>query len=1014
MKIDTETFYLYYILLFLDNDMEICQSINETFCSQSIRGTNLDSFHQIHGMSYQFILTEKHCIVNSLKKHFLNSNKELLWIKPVIEHHILKFPQFDQVQNSCKSEFCDQKKQQIFYSRIITLRIRRELFEKISNNPHNYEKNYSIEEIFFILHSYVFSHFDNRISILKNILYLIFQESFDLNDIHYIFIEYTSKIHASSKYLKKLNEKITSSNEINIQQSIDCFLKDHYHQKSNDEFLNDLFSWNLKCVNLFFLIRQKICFQIRRNQTKTDINIFYSSDYESTYDIFIDNFEVLLFFLSDEYIFSCEYFSSEINHFFSRILEIKPSMKFQIDITKIYQRLNSSRNIKIFRENILLENFFEFLFNKINDSILLIIYSNKFNLKKNGKDYELKKFNEKIPFIINESMTISSNILINNINEIGNLLKVLAETILLYSINDNLGKINIIFIGLENNIHQFICGEQTLDRYVASNPYFYNLSIRNRYNELIQLFAINGLNYKERVMFRISGFNQKYENLDFLAGTFNHDFSFFVIDPQYYKTSKSLNLISKLSTSIKNQYSKNNIEMFAQNFELFENNLQISEYLIFHIESHHNKGKQSLKTCQFVGLCSEIINCSFCEQKLSFEIHARDKMNGKEILKLNYNNIFAEEKDSFCCENSKEELEPVFWTPRGLFFDLDIKQTNFHVIILDFLECQSKEKTVSSISENDYLSHIIEINHCYVKILSLKFHVFELISMNNCIIDNDFELFSDKFFDTHLNLSFCDFQLLNPIIVWNFAKIETLDNENDFFSSRDKGYHILELRNCKISIFENIPQYFTRITLSKCEILVTINDISLNTKYFIDQRVKLDKLANLDEKIISSDNSDFDMLIDDCLLPENLKITGSFNLIKMTNCISSLKINSNCHEIEIQNHQGEFSVNSVLNKAISKGTNSLFKFEDKTLILQNLQIHSLVDIELDELDIDNCHINKIDNVKSTLIDIHNSKCSFLIKDSTGFKQFSGENLDFFDAENVQMTMLDYNNSVELN
>lgn len=1022
MIITTESFYFYYVLQFIDDEMKICQSMNETFCSESIQGANTDIFHQKYDKSFQFMFTENHCIVKELNNNTLNSNRELYWMQKFIEYHLKIYHlhhYFNQKNILFNAKEGEQERSNVFFVRKLDLKMKIKLFEKLTNNSNYYKKDYSVEEIFFICYSHAFSIFDNRIIILKNILYLLLQGLFNFNDIYHEFLKNSTENYKQSINLKKINEQINASNEIELSYFIDQFLTENLDYKSNDTFMHELFHWHNNCLNMVFLIQQTFSFQVKNNNAIL-FQINHSSNCESKYDFTIQDSINFIPLLSDKSIFSCNDFQIEMNEFFNHLLQMRKNMKLKIEITEFWRNFKKIENVKIIEKCINFENFLGFLLDKTNSSITLIIESIEFSiLQKNNQYQQSSTFSESTNFCDGESLLISSFILIQKNLKIGHFLKDIAKSILSnfkkYKFTDNL---RIISLYANHFIHQF---SHSLDTFtnenIFLNQYLQCGGMEKLSDDQNELFFIDGTHYSGFDLISIERCDQKFQNLDFFSGIVNDTFSLYVVDPQSNMTSSSFNLITELNKNSKNKFPANDVKLYNDHdlflIESYSDNI---EYFIFHYFLQYEEQILTNLNCSFVDSFKKMDNCIHCDQKLIFDLNIKKNEPEKQILKLYYNKVNEVKNFIYMQTNYKETQNTSFRKLSDIYFDFEIMNSNFHLILQNIFECVSINRDLASIHKHDIaISHQIDINHSIVKFLSPNFHIFDFITLNNCIIESNFELFSEKFYNTYMNIKFLNFRLSSRLTICNFAVIEPLGDFNKFHSEQDENYHTIQIENCKITIFKYIPQYISHIKLTNCTILFLDSiDIS-NTESSVDQCISNLKSSELIEKQhkLVGQNDNLDFCLNNCILHGNLLISGIFHSIKITNCSSNFTLEANYKEIDIQNHQGQFSIYPIVEMAISKGENDLLKIHNKTLDLRNLKIKNISNTKFNEIEINNCEINKIDNVQSSVFDILNSKCSFQICLSNIVQKYSGEMVNFHISENFYTTLLYYDISEEI-
>lgn len=268
--------------------------------------------------------------------------------------------------------------------------------------------------------------------------------------------------------------------------------------------------------------------------------------------------------------------------------------------------------------------------------------------------------------------------------------------------------------------------------------------------------------------------------------------------------------------------------------------------------------------------------------------------------------------------------------------------------------------------------------------------------MNNCKLEFDCEIFTEKFCDLQLQMKFFRFQFFKPIKIFDFAQIESINEESKFDSQKFFSNYELKIENCKISICSSIPKYISSLKFSKCQIVISDDFFFENTKNlsaFTNQiEEHSQKIQNKKMNIIigNYENLIFDVV--NCVLPDNLLISGIFRTINLTDSVTNkIFINSNYQFLEIQNQKGEVTISSIIQKAIFGGEYSYINIRsnENTIFLDNLHIDVISNLDVDRIDIENCQIQNIDNVSGAYIKILNTKCSFQIMNTNEMKKYSG-------------------------
>lgn len=935
MNITTESFYLYYLLQFIDNQLQIYTTIDETFCRQAILEEKTELFEQFQKKSYQFIYTDRHCIVKPLKDYNEKLDYKSQWIKSLMKYHFKNFSnyQIDTTSNLWNRELYERIKPKTFYIKKIQFGIKIELFKKIITNPDYCQKNYTALDVYHICNSSIFTILENRFTILQNILYLILQKSFKLSDIHVVFLNSVSQYYKKSEYFIKFNNQVLSlKNESDMLNPMKRFLSNHYDTQSNDSFLKDLCRWNSNFTNLISMIQQTFRFNIKGNHSDIIMQIYYTLNHKSDYNLSIDNFRMFLPFISDGCIFECIYSSDEPNQLFSCISKAQNELKIQINLTKIYLNLAKLDNKKIIEKCMCVEKFFSFLFNVTSQNVTIIIDNIKFDVRKNGDNLEISQINDGVHLQTNYSLLFNSFVLINILDKIGTMLKSIVEMILLSFFNLNFkNDIEIFFISKRQNILEFRCSERSLNQNFNMNGYLQHKPFGIVDSAFDEYFIVNGISFKGNNFICIENLNQKYQNLDFLSGVFDDMFSFFSIESQSDQPLNMSDIVKNLN--IKSQIKADtNMIVLSRKFEIFNFYPDKTNCFIFHFNIDDEKSIFEESSWSFVSSSTQFRNCPSCQIKLPNGLYSINKECHKQTTKIYFEKLI--EKDDIISED--ETCNLISRKSSDIYFNFEISQSNFHFIISNFIDCKSLDRDLSSIQKCDYLvCHQIKVKNCYIKFLNDNFHIFELIEFNNCVLDCQLELFSKKCSVVDLNMYIKNFQPLTPIILSNFAKIEPLCDQNEFISCQEADYHTLTIDNCKITIFDVIPRYFTSLTFTNCEIVLSNDMNTLNIDRMKDQSFEnFHSFKNVDGIGIISITPNLEFTLINCKSHDIITIFGVFNSLKIVDCISSFVIFSNWKLIEIKNQKKNFEIYPMIHKAVSQGENSYMKIEKQDLILK--------------------------------------------------------------------------------
>lgn len=403
----------------------------------------------------------------------------------------------------------------------------------------------------------------------------------------------------------------------------------------------------------------------------------------------------------------------------------------------------------------------------------------------------------------------------------------------------------------------------------------------------------------------------------------------------------------------------------TKNFDLCHLDSIDTASLIYHYDLQ-NKNQVSEKVeCSFVGSYEKIENCANCGSNLSLTENLQQSKFKNQDLKLYFDESSETRFLKSKRNNYKDASKLSYRKIEDVFSDLTIVDSNFHVIISNFIECRSIDQSLSSINKYDHhRAREIEVNHCRINLLSTDFHIFEEIKFNKCDLEFYFELFSDKFHITNLKLQFNDFKIIQPIIIFDFAKIEPKTDENSFYSEMDDYFHILKIINCRVTIFGCIPPYFTKIEFLNCDIIGS-NDLLSSNLEFYKNRVEEnnDSSDDLKRPTLHSDNEEYNprFYMYDCEFYDQLLISGFFRHIEIRNCKSTLFVDSDCEFIYVINHNGAVTVNSAVENATLKADFGFLKIDDGILYLKNLKIDNIYNLRFQKVLNHDSLVKKINN-----------------------------------------------------
>lgn len=977
MNIATKIRYLHYILCFIDDEFKICNTLDDTFCSASISGENDDFYMKKQGCSYQFSLCNDICYAQLLKTDDSILLEEKPWMKPYLRDQIQTIHQFNDENSNEFVIFSNiaGKKYKIFYVRAINIQIKLEFFEKIIHDPTCFVKGYTSKELFYILNSYFFTILDNQFFILKNILFLIVNNLFDIDEIHQISIDFISIKNENSPMLRKFHD----SKIIDLQSKIEQFTTNNQYLQSDDKFLSNLHRWKCIITNMFMLIDQTFYFSIISDQNDEILRIYNNPNAKSSFDINVNEIGNLMSLISIDCIFYIEYFTSSVSDIIFSIFEEKQMKIIHIDTTNFFKKLLKYETFQIIEENEAFHQFIDSTTKRTNKSIQFDVGIHQIILEQNFvKNYiKIRNQRDENDVYFDEILFICKRILKMNHDELEYPLEVFSEAIMQNYQDQTLHKlenISIIYNGIDCNSLQ----HQRRFTYNFDNKQFFNMKLfDNQHSNQSDTIFIDENSGGPSQIVGMKNFSIKIESVNFLEGIIDDEFSFLILNRALTEKKFISQVKDFLAREILQDFRKTLQE--TKNIDLFHIKPD-KQKLTFKIDSllqndsiNHNQqsvvfsqaannhmptSNNAIQTNLFHDDESEIIKNEF------IEIHHQNPLSIQyKVLQCSL--YLNSHKSTLKCIKNSE-------------FTFEVQKSNFHFIIMKFLELESMNNSSSSFKKIiEHSVTYIDVYFCYISFIPSSYFSLNDLYIYNCELRSTFYIDESIFTKQNHFFKIVDMLFTKLIILLNFMKISSKNSENAFALNKDGFKYVIQVQNCRIEFYDDIPCYISRIYLSYCEIVLNGNNINLSKKISSKTILKSDISSEIDLQILElfDHKTIISIEIDNCILPPNLRINGNFQFFQMKYCSTNLNLNYSSR-MQIMNHRGQFSVDNFITTAIPLQPTNLLHKNENALRLENLEISELKNLRIEQIIVINCIIHSIKNIRCMYLKFSNTQCAF--------------------------------------
>lgn len=998
MTLNSKIHYLHYIICFIDYQCKIFDTLDETFCNASIRDLYDDSYLKKEGQSYQFTLCDDNCYIQVLEANNSFLIEEKKWMNFFCINYLKYIENFDKqkLRKFIIHDNSEGRNHKIFFVREINIKMKQELFEKIICNPFDCKKQYTSEDLFYICYSYAFSILDNRIYILKNILFLITQDSLDLDEINQVFLRFVSQKIQNSPLLEKFQNVQCTSESNDLQSKIDQFLLDSHGLETKDQFLFHLHQWKSAVSNMFMLIRQSFCFYIMTKNNDLILKICNNRNTKSIFEIQIEDIDKFMTLINADCIFLFESFSSEGNNLMSRISMVNKMEKITIDITGFFKKICTYFKEDLPEPGAMFHDCMKFIAITIAKPVFINIGIYRFKLKTNPRTdfYSFINLHRKFHAYFDINFFICERIFDSHINALPSALKIIIQQILhTFKKNDDLENITIDFLNDPLDI---------LQNSIISDS---NIHIEPSYD------FINFLNSPEYIKFQSNAFNmemfcQNSKLLEVFECPFsqihNQDYMEGVIDENFFlyirKLSK-LKLISRIKDQLNNEIHKYK-DTFNQNTECFD---------LLNIPCNKNQIAIHLQNSSKLNrICNQHINLPGFASENSSSNYAKEKYTDKRIKIYHYEKPYIQFLKSYHTQHLNSQKFLITRINSSLQ-EFQICKSNFHFILDRLLELKSTDSELSTITKETKNSEShIEICHCFVTFLPNSYFIMKNLYLRNCELLSELAINSNIFSRPSHTFTIENSNLSN-LDVFDFVSISSFEQKNKVIIEKKQLFLNIILRNCNVDFFSDVPIHISSIQLDKCKITVKNNNMYFE-KTVIEKEIEnivfsstithgLSHLIHNEHKI--------NLSISHCILPENLQLHGFADSFQFQNCIGSFFIHNSTKSLKISNHLGEFCIENLIHRACSIDKKNSIIIDEQSIHIINFKLHTLQNIRIDNLLLKNCSIQKIANIECKSIEIQNTECAFKLKNNEQVSNFHNISLNMKISQDTYMHLDKY-------
>lgn len=305
----------------------------------------------------------------------------------------------------------------------------------------------------------------------------------------------------------------------------------------------------------------------------------------------------------------------------------------------------------------------------------------------------------------------------------------------------------------------------------------------------------------------------------------------------------------------------------------------------------------------------------------------------------------------------------------------NLNKTNFHITFLRYLEIKISEETNINIKyKSSYDTYSVKMKNCDVRLIDIRPKKIDTLIAANCSIICDNFLSLDEY-DRQLYFMFneCNFTLtLDKSIQIQSKKYFSSTIEIKKCSFSLKNLFRVDIFDCDVHLSARIHQKFHYLNFEICNIMPYANTIQYDSFY-------RDKIDHQKDKISLKSQ----LIIHDCVLPDNLSIKGEFDSFVITNCKSNIFLPYEIESINITYHSGLLNLaNKIINAQLLDATSYFYKYGNYLKFFY-VQAQLVQNINAERLNFIECSFDKIENVVTDILLVEKTKSNLIIEKDTG-------------------------------
>lgn len=961
-----------YVLTFIDNNSKIFDTLEDTFCSDSVLGRIEDNFLNRENNIYMFGICENKCFVKNCtqtKELKLNDEK---WIKTIIkDYYINEYFTYSEMYDSFTYfHIYENKSFHVFYIQQINISMCEDSYDKITRSFSDTQQRFNHDELFQIIYSYAFTMFDNRSDIIDRIIISISENLLDISEINDQFIKFMDKQY-NLMVTRSIVEKFLDPNcYTEIKKEIEA------DQNENMKMLlRKLNYWKQALNNFFEILRNHFSIEIMVPHNNWSLKVQNLEKSTFNTKIEYENLEHIIFLLAKKYFFSIKNLDDDLLNCIIYIVNKTEISTITIDITEYFISLYNMNSKLIEYQNKICREFISTIKNSTDKNLILIVGFIEIECKSN---VDIIKSTSKIAKNDLYCLFIVSKYIFNTacITKTDLLMKFAVKIIDYFSENYLNSKIkNLDF-------------EKEIDDDFNVNCEF----IDNKYTQIHQKLdnsVYDGNAFERRNQFLgIKNSNIVLTNWLKITGVYDGNFSIFELlsNSLLYKKNRFSEYIkSEIEHITKNVYEDFNYfyRIHIRQKECNSSSIK-SDYFVFNI-AYVNHTDVRIQELNQDNDFSEELKC--LSEIKSIYLDSTHILN--HSFQLRYKKVVQNQNIS--------SFFDLITQPR-LLTNLKIERSRFHIIFLRFMEIKSCRSQMPIFQAKlDHNCYHINIKKCEINFLKKIPCYIMNFSIENSIITTIFQIYT-------YNLRYSSFEIKSSsfrLRINEWFEIEPFDGSNVRFSFK---YHFnsvnLEHYYCKIRILSVINCNLANLFFQNCVITSANRTLVLNNCDII----KGYEYSQIEESVSQSHFNLPKLIIVQSTLPDYFHIKGAFHTVNILYCSSMIEIVNYTKEMFISNHKGVVSYSNLIINAQFLGNDSFIRKNDGLYIFSDLNILELQNINIEILQIKSCFILRIENVSTRNIYIEFLQNNIQIADDTKIEIYKANQMVFITKKNTNCTI----------